>query len=122
MHLAHPREDLLAGLLSRGGGGASVLLGEALDRGGDLLLALDLRRHGEAHHRLLEAGAVGGLHRYLPVGQEIARLDVLQLRHRPEVALAAVPHRRGRLSLEARAASPCAPSSARDGRGASCRW
>ena len=77
-----------------------VLLGEALDRGGDLLLlALDLRRHGEAHHGLGEAER-GRLHGDLAIGEQVAGLDVLQLGNRAEVALAELLRRGRRLALE----------------------
>src|SRR4029079_4596590 len=56
VHLAHPGEDLLPRLRVTPQPERRVLLGETLDRGGDLLLlALDLRRHREAHHGLGEA-------------------------------------------------------------------
>ena len=51
VHLAHPGEDLLARLLVATQAQRRILLGEATDRGRDLLLvALRLRRDREAHH------------------------------------------------------------------------
>ena len=56
VHLAHPGEDLLAGLRIAAQPERRVLLGEPADRRRHLLLvALDLRRDREAHHRLREA-------------------------------------------------------------------
>ena len=91
VHLAHAGEDLLARLRIAAQLERRVLLGEALDRRGDLLLlALDLRRHGEAHHRLGEAEA-RRLDVDLPVDEEVAGLDVLQLRDGADVTLAERP-------------------------------
>ena len=67
-----------------------ILLREAPDRGRDLLLvALRLRRDREAHDRLGEP-EVGHLDRDLLVGEQVARLRVLELGDRAEVALAEV--------------------------------
>ena len=100
VHLAHPGEDLLAGLRVAAQPERRILLGEALDRRGDLLLlALDLRRHGEAHHGLGEAER-RRLDRDLAIGEQVAGLHVLQLGDGTEVALAEVLRRCRRLALE----------------------
>ena len=55
VHLAHPGEDLLPGLLITTEAQRRVLLGEPADRRGDLLLlAFRPRGDGEAHHRFRE--------------------------------------------------------------------
>ena len=87
MHLAHPREQLLAGLGIAAQLERRVLLVQPPERLRDLVLvALRLRRDREAHHRL---GEVEPRRRdvALVVGQQVARLDVLQLRHRADVAV-----------------------------------
>ena len=62
VHLAHPREQLLAGLGVAAELKRRVLLVQPPQRLGDLVLvALRLRRDREAHHRLGERRARGGL-------------------------------------------------------------
>ena len=90
VHLAHPGEDLLPGLLVAAETQRRILLREAANRRRDLLLvALRLRRDREAHDRLGEP-EVRHLDRDLLVGEQVARLRVLQLRDGAEVALAEV--------------------------------
>ena len=86
VHLAHSGEDLLPGLLIAAQAQGRILLGEPADRAGHfLLLALDPRRHGKAHHGLGEAdlGHVGG---DLAVEEKVARLHLLQLGDGADVA------------------------------------
>ena len=77
-----------------------ILLGEPADRGRDLLLlALDLRRDREAHHRLGEDD-LGQLGADLPVGQQVAGADVLELGDGADVALAELLHAGVLLALQ----------------------
>ena len=81
-----PGEQLLAGLRVAPEPQRRVLLAEPAKRLRDLVLvALRLRRHGEAHHRLGEAER-RRLEIVLRVDEHVARLDVLQLRDGAEVA------------------------------------
>ena len=84
--LAHPREQLVAGLRVAAQDERRVLLGEPPQRACDLLLvALRLRRHREAHHRLREVE----LRRLDSFSQSSSRSPVvvlLQLRDRADVA------------------------------------
>ena len=100
VHLAHAREDLLAGLLVAAEPEGRIFLGEPADRARHLLLvALRLRRHGEAHHRLGEA-EVDGLDVDVLVEQQVAGLRLLQLRDRADVAGAEVLAGRVLLALQ----------------------
>ena len=86
VHLAHPGEDLLPGLLVAAEVERRILLGQPPDRRRHLLLvALDLRRHREAHHRLGEAD-LGHVGLDLAVEQQIAGLHLLQLGDGADVA------------------------------------
>src|SRR5581483_9097372 len=88
VHLAHPREKLLTRLRVARETKRRVLFGETAKRLRDLVLvALRLRRHGEAHPRLGKAER-GRLEIVLRVDEHVARLPVLQLRDRTDVARA----------------------------------
>ena len=100
VHLAHPGEDLLARLLVAAEPERRILLREATDRGRDLLLvAFRLGRDREAHDGLREA-EVRYLDSNLLVGEEVARLRVLQLRDGAQVALTEVERRVVLLALD----------------------
>ncbi len=82
-----PGEKLLAGLWVAAELERRVLLVQAPERLGDLVLvALRLRRDREAHHRLREV-ELRHLHLALGVGEQVAGLDVLQLRDGTDVAV-----------------------------------
>ena len=86
VHLAHPREQLLAGLRVPAQDERGVLLGQAPKRGADLLLvALGLRCDREAHHRLGEV-ELRHVDLVLGVEQQVARRRLLELRDRADVA------------------------------------
>ena len=86
MHLREAREQLLAGLLVAAEVECRILLLEApQSRRHLLLVALGLRRDGEAHHRLREVD-VRRLDRHLVVDEHVAGDDVLQLRDGAEIA------------------------------------
>src|SRR5205823_9783233 len=80
VHLAHPREDLLARLLVAVQVKRRVLFGEPANRGRHLLLvALRLGGDGEAHHGLGEA-ELRSLDGDLLVREQIPGLRLLELR------------------------------------------
>jgi hypothetical protein len=86
VHLAHAGQELLPRLRVAREPERRVLLREAAERLRDLVLvALRLRRHGEAHHRLREAER-GRLEVVLGVDEHVARLHVLQLGDGADVA------------------------------------
>ena len=86
LHLREAREELLAGLRIAAHDQGRVLLVEAAEAGCHLLLvALRLRRDREAQHGLGEVD-VRRLDRDLVVDEHVAGDDVLELRHRAEVA------------------------------------
>ena len=90
VHLTHAREDLLARLLVAAQVQRLILLCETPDRGCDLLLvALRLRGDREAHDRLREP-EVRHLDLDFLVDEQVARLRLLELGHRADVALAEV--------------------------------
>src|SRR6185369_13248495 len=84
VHLREAGEELLSGLVVAPENERRVLFGEPAERGRHLLLvALGLRRDREAHHRLreVERRRLAGV---VLLEEEIAGLDVLQLRHRTD--------------------------------------
>ena len=86
LHLREARKELLAGLRIAAHDQGRVLLVEAAEAGRHLLLvALRLRRDREAQHGLGEVD-VRRLDRDLVVDEHVAGNDVLELRHRAEVA------------------------------------
>ena len=100
VHLAHPGEDLLPGLLVAAQAERRVLLGEPADR----RARPSPRRPsifgviGEAHHRLGEAD-LGHVGRDLLVEQQVAGLHLLQLRDGADVARAELLRRDVLLAL-----------------------
>ena len=100
VHLREAGEQLLAGALVASEDERRVLLGKAAQRRGRLVLvALRLRRDGEAHHRLGEVDRrqVDGA---LRIEQEIAGVRLLQLGDGADVALAELGRRGVLLALE----------------------
>src|SRR5436189_85969 len=86
LHLRETGEELLARVRVAPHLQGRILLREAAQAGGHLLLvALRLRRHGEAHHRLWEVD-VRRLDGHLVVDEHVARDDVLELGDGAEVA------------------------------------
>src|SRR5919109_1989194 len=85
VNLGESRQELLAGLRIAAEDKRRILLGEPAERGRHLLLvALRLRRDGEAHHRLRKA-ELGHLDLALGVEQQVARHRLLELRDRADV-------------------------------------
>ena len=88
VHLAHPGEELLTGLCVSPKLQSWILLVQTAERLRDLVLvALRLRRHGEAHHGLGEI-ELRHVDLALGVGEHVAGLHILQLRHGAEVTRA----------------------------------
>ena len=100
LHLREAREQLLAGLRVAAHDQGRILLEQSAEAGRHLLLvALRLRRDREAHHGLGEVD-VRRLDGDLVVDEHVAGDDVLQLRHRAEVADAERLDRLGVLALQ----------------------
>ena len=100
VHLREAGEQLLARALVSPQHQRRILLGEpAQRRCGLVLVALCLRRDGEAHHGLREVD-LRELDGALGLEQQVARLRLLELRDRADVALRELALRRVLLSLQ----------------------